>query len=54
MGFVDDILAVAKCGNPAVKANAIINSFIESKKLEFGQNKCHQLHVGEYTGICNF
>ena len=32
LGMVDDNLAIAKCGIPSVQKNAVINSFIETKK----------------------
>ena len=32
--MVDDIIDIQKCGVNAVKSNAIINTFIEHKKLE--------------------
>lgn len=47
LGMVDDILSVTQCGIECVKSNAIINSFVESKKLEFADGKCHQIHVGK-------
>ena len=34
LGMVDDILSIQKCSNDTVKMNAIINSFVEGKKLK--------------------
>ena len=45
LGMVDDILAVQKCSNDTVKINAVINAFVESKKLKLSRNKCHKIHI---------
>ena len=45
LGMVDDILAVQKCNNDTVKVNAMINSFVESKKLKLSEQKCHKIHI---------
>ena len=44
-----DIVAATECDSEScesVKTNSVINKFIESKKLQFGPEKCHQMHVG--------
>ena len=46
LSFVDDILAIGKCGSDSVKLNAIIQSKMATKKLEMGHDKCFQIHVG--------
>jgi hypothetical protein len=40
-----DIMAIQKCSEDALKINAVINGFIESKKLFLGRTKCHRIHV---------
>ena len=45
LGMVDDILTVQKCSTNAVKMNATVNAFIESKKLKLSEKKCHRIHV---------
>ena len=45
LGMVDDILAVKKCNNDTVKINAVINSFVEAKKLKLSKTKCHKIHI---------
>ena len=40
LGMVDDVLSITKCSTDAVKTNATINSFIESKKLTLSKTKC--------------
>ena len=47
LGYVDDVLTIAKCGNDAVVNNAIVNAFTESKKLEYNRKKCKKIHIGK-------
>ena len=47
--MVDDILAVQKCNNDTVKINAVINSFVEAKKLKLSKTKCHKIHIEKKT-----
>ena len=44
--FIDDVLSVTNCGNDSVKANAIIDSKVDTKQLKFGPSKCFKMHVG--------
>ena len=39
LGMVDDTLAITECGNEAIKKNAVINSFIETRRLELHEDK---------------
>ena len=43
--MVDDVLCVQKCSNQSVKINAVVNAFIESKKLNLSKKKCNRIHV---------
>ena len=47
LGMIDDLASVTKCGLDTVKAYSIINSFIESKRLELGNKKSNRLHIGK-------
>ena len=53
LSMVDDILAVARCGNKSLAVNTYINSQIEMKRLRFhppdknGKSKCNGLHIGK-------
>ena len=47
LGMIDDILNVGKCGRDAVCDNNRINSFVESKRLNFSEKKCNRLHIGK-------
>ena len=50
--MVDDIVDIQACGVNAVMSNAVINSFIEHKKLILSKTKCHRLHCGEKNPMC--
>ena len=43
--MIDDILTIQKCSNNSVKINAVINAFVESKKLKLSKDKCHNVHI---------
>ena len=53
LGMVDDLLTMNYCGTETVVSNTINNSFVESKRLELGSNKCHRIHVGKFTDNCH-
>ena len=36
----------------SVRNNAIVNAFTESKKLQYGIDKCKQMHIGKQTNVC--
>ena len=40
LGMVDDVIGVSKCGHSSIKLNSFICCKVESKKLEFGAEKC--------------
>ena len=52
LGMIDDIAAVAKCGDNSIILNAIVNSRIESKKLQFNLKKCFKMHIGPDKEDC--
>ena len=52
LGMIDDLASFIKCGVDSIKTNAIINSKIESKKLEFGAKKCFNIHIGANIEDC--
>ena len=45
--MIDDVASFALSGSDAIKTNAIINSKVETKKLEFGASKCYNIHIGK-------
>ena len=58
LGYIDDILSVANCGQESLNLNISLNTQIETKKLRFhtpnanGKSKCHFIHVGKKTNSC--
>ena len=47
ISMIDDLITFSKCGVNSIVTNAIINTKIEMKKLEFGPSKCHVMHIGK-------
>ena len=47
LGMVDDVLSIQKCSIDTVKMNAVVNAFIEGKKLTLSHKKCHRIHVNK-------
>ena len=52
LAMIDDLLAVSECGVETVKTNAYLNAKTNVKKLQFGGQKCHKLHVGKNQLVC--
>ena len=52
LDMVDHVIDVQKCGVEAVKANAVVNMFMEQKKLTLSNTKCHKLHCGKNNILC--
>ena len=52
LAMVDDVLAVSRYGVESVEMNAFLNQKTRMKKLQFGPDKCHQLHVGKNKIKC--
>ena len=50
--MVDEVLALQKCSADSVEVNAVINSFIELKKLTLSKKKCSKIHVGKKSVCC--
>ena len=44
--MVDDILAVSESGHKTSKLNGYLNAKTAIKKLQFGPDKCHVMHIG--------
>ena len=51
LGMVDDVISVQKCSDKATKINAIVNAFIENKKLKLSNSKCKRIHVSKLKEI---
>ena len=52
LSMVDDLLCISKCGIDSVLLNAFINLKTNTKKLQFGEDKCFKMHVGRDNTIC--
>ena len=52
LGMVDDVLAISQCGVDSVLMNAFLNQKTSMKRLQFGPDKCHQLHIGKSQLQC--
>ena len=52
LAMVDDLLCISTCGLATVKLNAYINAKTKLKKLQFGTDKCHKMHIGRKTEFC--
>ena len=53
--MVDDNLAINKCGITSVQKNAVINSFMETKRLTLSEEKSVVLHIrkkSKYKTLC--
>ena len=46
--MVDDLLCVSECGYQTSMVHGYITSKTDSKKLQFGEQKCKKMHVGKY------
>ena len=44
--MVDNLVNISECGLESVKLNAFINAKSNTKKFQFGKEKCHKLHIG--------
>ena len=52
LAMIDDVICPAVCGLKSVEVTAFINAKSNAKKIQFGVDKCHQLHIGKNKGIC--
>ena len=48
LSMVDDVLCISECGYKITMLNTFFKVKTNSKKLQFGENKCKKLHVGKY------
>ena len=52
LGMIDDTFMASRCGIQSVQMNALINTFIEGKKLYFNTKKCYVMHLGPKGDEC--
>ena len=46
LSMIDDLACIAETGTKSVEINSYINSKTSIKKLQYGVDKCYQIHVG--------
>jgi hypothetical protein len=47
LAMVDGLALISKCGLDSVLINGYINQKTNIKKLQFGVDKCHKMHIGQ-------
>ena len=52
LAMVDYLLTVSECGVDSVKINGYLNAKTNIKKLQFGGDKCHKIHIGKKKHLC--
>ena len=52
LSMVDDLLCISTCGVNSLLMNSFIKSKSNFKKLQFGVDKCHKIHVGKNRVVC--
>ena len=52
LAMVDDLACISTCGLETVQMNGFINAKTNIKKLQFGEKKCHKMHIGKKTEYC--
>ena len=43
--MVHEVLTISKCGATSIAMNAVVNSFMTSKKIKLNKIKCAKIHV---------
>ena len=46
------MVVVSRCGIESVEMNAYLNQKTNIKRLQYGPDKCHQLHIGKNNILC--
>ena len=52
LSMVDDLVLTSRCGIESVLMNGFINCKTNQKKLQYGVDKCHRMHVGPKNHLC--
>ena len=52
LAMVDDLACISSCGLETVQMNGFINAKTNIKKLQFGEKKCHKMHIGKKSEYC--
>ena len=52
LAMVDDLACISVCGLETVQMNGFLNAKTSIKKLRFGEDKCHRMHIGRHNSYC--
>ena len=52
LAMVDDLACISVCGLETVQMNGFLNAKTNIKKLQFGEDKCHRMHIGRQNSYC--
>ena len=47
LGMIDDTLGIAECGASSVEKNSVVNSFMETHKMQMHGDKSFVIHLGK-------
>ena len=46
LALIDDVASISRCGIESLKMNPYLNPKTNLKRVQYGEDKCHKLHVG--------
>ena len=52
LALIDDLLTINTCGINSVKMNGLVQSKVDSRRLELGNTKYFQMHIGKNRISC--
>ena len=52
LALIDDVASISRCGIESLKMNSFLNARTNLKRLQYGEDKCHKLHVGRKNQTC--
>lgn len=52
LALIDDVASITTCGVESLKMNSFLNAKTNLKRLQYGEDKCHKLHVGRKNETC--
>merc|ERR1712126_138639 len=50
--FIDDTIGISSCGLDSALMTSQLNAQSNLKKLVYGSNKCHKMHIGKKNVLC--
>ena len=52
LALIDDVASITTSGVESLKMNSFLNAKTNLKRLQYGEDKCHKLHVGRKNETC--